>query len=47
MKLFCPPSVTHLKCCEQEFDRTNLIEHVLQFHEGSQPERTEPSISPV
>lgn len=47
LKLFCPTEVTHLKCCDQDFDLANLVEHVLQVHDGSQPDHSEPSISPI
>ncbi|XP_057379346.1 uncharacterized protein LOC130701400 isoform X2 [Daphnia carinata] len=48
INLYCPPDVTHLRCCGKVFDLARLKTHVMQCHEANgQSNRTEPSISPV
>ncbi|EFX83344.1 hypothetical protein DAPPUDRAFT_315832 [Daphnia pulex] len=48
INLYCPPDVTHLKCCGKVFKLSDLKTHVSQKHEAyGQSNRTEPSISPA
>ncbi|KAK4036539.1 hypothetical protein OUZ56_028590 [Daphnia magna] len=48
ISLYCPPDVTHLRCCGKVYDLARLKTHVSHCHEANgQSNRTEPSISPV
>jgi len=45
LKLFCPPSVEKLQCCDRIFELDALRSHILKIHDSKM--KVEPSISPV